>query len=96
MVNKEIEALKQSLKSQNEEMNQIEQSKEGYVAANHWQRLRIIVLEKDNESLRNERDSIQSQNRSLIQQNDSLKVKKYSIIIIACVCSIAQFFAIYS
>ena len=64
----------QNLKQRENELNQIKQEKEEYVAANQRQRSRIIKLERDIEKLRNERDSTQSQNRALIQQNNQLKV----------------------
>ena len=49
--------------------------KEEFKAANHRQRARIISLEKDNETLRNERDSIQIRIRELMEENNTLKVK---------------------
>ena len=68
----EIKELKQAKET---EINQIKHEKEDYVAANQRQRSRIISLEKDNETLRNERDLIQSKLTELSQQNNTLKVK---------------------
>ena len=70
--NEEIQNLKQKEK----ELIQIKREKEEYITANHRQRSKIISLEQDIGTLRNERDSTQSQNRSLIQQNNQLKVKQ--------------------
>ena len=79
------------LKPKEMELNQVKQEKERYVVANHRQRARTVVLQRDIETLRNERESTQAQNQSLIQEVNKLKVKHVinsfdfaSVVLIIC------------
>ena len=69
--NKEIENFKQKQK----DLTQIKQEKDGYIAANHRQRSRIVELERHIATLQNDQVSAQIKMAALAEQNNTLKVK---------------------